>query len=163
MCKVCASNVDSSVISRLAVKRIQKQLSGRVLYSLPNMLPLRKCGNQGFECLAQGLGCMSMSAFYSGFDSEEARAESLRVLDKAAEMEGIMLDTSDVYGPFTNEQLICKGVLHIVGLMCLLGKAIAGRRDKFKIATKCGIIIEPDKPIAVNSSPEHVKKSCQGK
>jgi len=91
---------------------------------------------------------MGMSAFYSGFNNEEAQAESLRVFDKASEMEGIMLDTSDIYGPFTNEQLICK--------------AIAGRREKFKIATKCGVIMEPDKPLGLNSSAEHVKKSCQG-
>ena len=70
------------------------------------MLPLRKCGNLGFECLAQGLGCMGMSAFYGGDDSEEAQAEALRVFDKSAEMEGIMLDTAEVYGPHRNEVLI---------------------------------------------------------
>jgi len=90
---------------------------------------------------------MSMSMGYGVFDTEEAQAESLRVFDKAAEMEGIMLDTADVYGPFTNEQLI--------------GKAIAGRREKFKIATKCGFKVEPDKPVTVDSSGEYVKKACQ--
>jgi len=90
---------------------------------------------------------MGMSAFYGVFDTEEAQAESVRVLNKAAEMEGIMLDTSDVYGPHTNEQLICK--------------AIEGRRDKFKIATKCGIQLEAGMPLKLNSSPEYIKKSCQ--
>ena len=70
------------------------------------MLPLRKCGSQGFECLAQGLGCMSMSAFYGVYHTEEAQAEARSALDKAIEMEGMMLDTADAYGPYTNEQLI---------------------------------------------------------
>lgn len=49
---------------------------------------------------------MGMSAFYGGFDNEEAQAEAHRVFDKVAEMEGVMLDTSDIYGPKTNEELI---------------------------------------------------------
>jgi len=108
-------------------------------------LPVRKCGGQGFECAAQGLGCMGMSAFYSGFDSEEAQAESLRVLEKASEHGKLMLDSSDIYGPFTNEELI--------------GKAIAGKRDKYIIATKCGIRITESGP-AIDSSPEYIKQSC---
>jgi len=90
---------------------------------------------------------MSMSMAYGVFDTEEAQAESLRVLDKAAEMEGIMLDTSDIYGPHTNERLI--------------SKALPGKRDKFKIATKCGIQLQADMPVKLNSSPEYVKKACQ--
>ena len=49
---------------------------------------------------------MSMSAFYKGFEGEEAQAESMRVIDKALGIQGMMLDTSDLYGPHTNEQLI---------------------------------------------------------
>ena len=49
---------------------------------------------------------MSMSAFYKGFEGEEAQAESMRVLDKASVIQDLMLDTSDLYGPHTNEQLI---------------------------------------------------------
>ena len=78
---------------------------------IAEMLPVRKCGGQGFECAAQGLGCMGMSAFYGGFDNEEAQAEAHRVFDKVAEMEGVMLDTSDIYGPKTNEELIGRQLL----------------------------------------------------
>ena len=49
---------------------------------------------------------MGMSAFYKGFESDEAQAEAMRVFDKAVEHEHMMLDTSDIYGPFTNEELI---------------------------------------------------------
>ena len=51
---------------------------------------------------------MGMSAFYKGFETEAAQAESLRVLEKAAEFPSMMLDTSDMYGPHTNEQLLSK-------------------------------------------------------
>lgn len=51
---------------------------------------------------------MGMSGVYHGFDSDDAQSEALRVFDKVAEIEGIMLDTSDLYGPHTNEQLIGK-------------------------------------------------------
>ena len=72
------------------------------------MLPVRKCGSLGFECAAQGLGCGGMSGFYKGFETEEAQAEALRVFDMAAKHQDLMLDTSDFYGPYTNEQLIRK-------------------------------------------------------
>eukprot|EP00210_Caulerpa_lentillifera_P005077 g4850.t1 len=108
-------------------------------------LPTRKCGSRGFECAAQGLGCMGMSAFYGGFESEEAQAESVRVLEKVLEYGKVMLDTSDIYGPFTNEELI--------------GKVIAGRRDQFIIATKCGIKAGPA-GVGMDSTPEYVKQAC---
>ena len=49
---------------------------------------------------------MGMSAYYKGFESDEAQAEALRVFDKAVEHEHLMLDTSNIYGPYTNEELI---------------------------------------------------------
>jgi len=70
------------------------------------MLPVRVCGGQGFKCAAQGLGCMGMSAFYGGFETEEAQEEAFRVLNKAGEFDSMMLDTADIYGPYRNEQLI---------------------------------------------------------
>ena len=70
------------------------------------MLPVRKCGNQGFKCAVQGLGCVGMSAYYKGYETDKAQAEALRVFDRAAEFQDLMLDTSDSYGPYTNEQLI---------------------------------------------------------
>eukprot|EP00210_Caulerpa_lentillifera_P005078 g4851.t1 len=108
-------------------------------------LPTRKCGSQGFECAAQGLGCMGMSAFYKGFEGEEAQAESARVIEKVLEYGKVHLDTSDVYGPSTNEELI--------------GKVIAGRRDQFIIATKCGIKVG-ETGVIMDSTPEYVKQAC---
>lgn len=70
------------------------------------MLPVRACGSQGFKCAAQGLGCMGMSAFYGGFETEDAQEESIRVLHRAGEIDSVMLDTAEIYGPYTNEQLI---------------------------------------------------------
>ena len=49
-----------------------------------------------------------MSAYYKGFETEEAQAEALRVFEMAAKQSNLMLDTSDLYGPYTNEQLIRK-------------------------------------------------------
>lgn len=89
---------------------------------------------------------MGMSAFYAGFNSEEAQEESLTALSKVTEYGKVMLDTSDIYGPFTNEELI--------------GKAIAGQRDKYTIATKCGIRIT-EAGVTLNSTPEYVKESCE--
>jgi aryl-alcohol dehydrogenase-like predicted oxidoreductase len=73
-----------------------------------------------------GLGCMGMSAFYGTTDEGEA----LATIDRALELGCNFLDTAELYGPFTNEEL--------------LAKAIDGRRDDFVIATKWGIRIEPD-------------------
>jgi aryl-alcohol dehydrogenase-like predicted oxidoreductase len=78
-------------------------------------------GSQGLRVPAIGLGCMGMSEFY-GASSE---AENLRVLDRAVELGCTFWDTSDMYGPFTNE--------------ILLSKALAGRRDRITLATKFGV------------------------
>jgi aryl-alcohol dehydrogenase-like predicted oxidoreductase len=78
-------------------------------------------GTQGLRVPAIGLGCMGMSEFY-GSSSE---AQNLRVLDRAAEIGCTFWDTSDMYGPFTNE--------------LLLSKALEGRRDRITLATKFGI------------------------
>ena len=78
-------------------------------------------GSQGLRVPAIGLGCMGMSEFY-GPSSE---AQNLRVLDRAAEIGCTFWDTSDMYGPFTNE--------------LLLSKALEGRRDRIVLATKFGV------------------------
>src|ERR1700733_5320853 len=84
----------------------------------------RRLGSGGPEVSAVGLGCMGMSAFYGTTDDAEATATIHRALDLGCNF----LDTSDMYGPHTNERLV--------------GRAIAGRRDEVVLATKFGIRLE---------------------
>ena len=106
----------------------------------------RALGDQGLKVSAIGLGCMGMSAFYGDRDD----AESLRTLERALELGVTFLDTSDMYGPHTNEEL--------------LGKFLAGRRDEVVLATKFGIRFDPDDPQArsVDGSPEYVREAIEG-
>jgi aryl-alcohol dehydrogenase-like predicted oxidoreductase len=105
----------------------------------------RKLGNQGLTVSAMGLGCMGMSEFYGTADEKE----SMATIHRALEMGITFLDTSDMYGPYTNEQLI--------------GKAIAGKREKVILATKFGIVRTGDPATrGVNGRPEYVKKSIDG-
>nr|WP_245537047.1 MULTISPECIES: aldo/keto reductase [Thermomonospora] len=98
---------------------------------------------RGLVSSSLGLGCMGMSDFYGPGDESEAVATIHRALDL-----GIThLDTSDMYGPFTNEQLV--------------GKAIKGRREEVLLATKFGIERLPDGTrVGVNGRPEYVRKCC---
>ncbi len=104
----------------------------------------RELGRSGLKVTAMGLGCMGMSAFYGTRDD----AESLATLDRALELGKTFLDTSDTYGPHTNELLV--------------GKAIAGRREKFVIATKFGIVRGPGaNDRSINGRPEYVRQACE--
>ncbi|CAI9405334.1 aldo/keto reductase [Nocardioides sp. T2.26MG-1] len=90
-----------------------------------------------------GLGCMGMSEFYGRGDEGEAVATIHRALDLGV----TFLDTADMYGPFTNEQLV--------------GKAIAGRRDEVQLATKFGNERLPDGTrVGINGKPEYVRQAC---
>ena len=126
-------------------------------------LPVRRCGNQGFECAVQGLGCVGMSAYYKGYETNAAQAEALRVFDRAAQFQDFMLDTSDSYGPYTNEKLIRETLALGQGATkryLVAEKGTINRKGRFKIATRCGTVHVPQ-GVALNSSPEFIKKSCQ--
>ena len=108
-------------------------------------LERRALGSQGLTTSVQGLGCMGMSDFY-GADRDDAR--SIAVIHRALELGVDFLDTSDAYGPHTNEVLV--------------GKAIADRRDQAVVATKFGIVRSASDPAArgVNGRPDYVRASC---
>jgi len=108
---------------------------------------MRTLGPDGPEVSEIGLGCMGMSAFYGTADEQEAQRTIHRALDLGCNF----LDTSDMYGPHTNERLV--------------GRAIKGRREEVFLATKFGIKLEPNEaggaPIrTIEGSPEYVRSAC---
>ncbi|SDP46884.1 Predicted oxidoreductase [Ralstonia sp. 25mfcol4.1] len=108
------------------------------------MTAMRKLGQVGPEVFPLGLGCMGMSEFYGAHDD----TESIRTIHHAIDNGVNFIDTADIYGPHTNEQLV--------------GRALAGRRDQVVLATKFGIVRDPANPGArgANGRPEYVRASC---
>ena len=104
----------------------------------------RKLGREGLEVSALGLGCMGMSEFYGSVDEQE----SIATLHRALELGVNFLDTADMYGPFTNEELV--------------GRAIKGRRDEVILATKFGNVRGEDGSfLGIDGRPEYVRRACE--
>ncbi|MFE2543462.1 aldo/keto reductase [Actinacidiphila glaucinigra] len=92
-----------------------------------------------------GLGAMSMSAYYTGAGSDDA--ESVRTVHRALDLGVNHIDTAEVYGPYTNEELV--------------GRAVKGRRDKVVIATKFGAVSHTGRP-GLDSSPANIRLAVEG-
>src|SRR6266498_3637601 len=105
-------------------------------------LEKRTLGRQGLEVSAIGLGCMGMSQSYGPADE----TESIATIHRAIELGCTFLDTAEVYGPYTNEEL--------------LGRALKGRRDQVILATKFGFRIEQGP--GLDSRPEHIHQAVEG-
>jgi aryl-alcohol dehydrogenase-like predicted oxidoreductase len=105
----------------------------------------RALGSQGLTVSALGLGCMGMSDFYGRRDDAESTATIQHAVDRGV----TLFDTADAYGPHTNEVLV--------------GKALAGVRNRVVLATKCGILRDPADPNVrgVCGRPDYIRTSCE--
>ena len=101
----------------------------------------RTLGNSGLDVSALGLGCMGLSF---GYGPAVEKEEGIRVIRSAVDLGITFFDTAEVYGPFTNEELV--------------GEALAPVRDRVVIATKFGFKIENGKQAGLDSRPEHIKE-----
>lgn len=104
----------------------------------------RKLGNSNLEVSALGLGCMGMSF---GYGAPADKNEMISLIHTAIEKGVTFFDTAEVYGPYTNEELV--------------GEALAPYRDKVVIATKFGFKFEDGKQAGLDSRPEHIKEVCE--
>ncbi|MEA5138129.1 aldo/keto reductase [Arcicella rigui] len=105
----------------------------------------RKLGNSGLEVSALGLGCMGMSFSYYPFPEKK---DAIALIHKAVEEGVSFFDTAEVYGPFTNEELV--------------GEALAPFKGKVVIATKFGFNIKDGKMAGIDSRPETIRKAVEG-
>jgi aryl-alcohol dehydrogenase-like predicted oxidoreductase len=106
-------------------------------------MPRRRLGASGFEVGAIGLGCMGMTWAYNTASRDDER--STAVIQRAIDLGETLIDTADVYGPFTNEEVV--------------GRALAGRRDEVVLATKVGLVVEDLETLTLarDGRPEHVR------
>lgn len=105
----------------------------------------RKLGNSGLEVSAIGLGCMGLSY---GFGAATEKQQAIAVIRTAVERGVTFFDPAEIYGPFTNEELV--------------GEALAPLRDRVVIATKFGFNVSPDgQRSGLNSRPEHIKQVAE--
>ena len=119
----------------------------KVLRGYGNDMKKRQLGRQGLQVGELGLGCMGMSAFYT--TSRVSDDEAIALIHRALDLGIDLLDTSDMYGPHTNEVLV--------------GKAVRGRRERAVIATKFGITRDPvTGAMGANGRPEYVRACCEG-
>src|SRR5215467_6403025 len=100
----------------------------------------RKLGKGGLEVSAMGFGCMGLSF---GYGPAVEKAEGIKVLRAAVDLGVTFFDTAEIYGAFTNEELV--------------GEALAPVRDRVVIATKFGFKIEDGKQAGLDSRPEHIR------
>ncbi|HEX5260438.1 MAG TPA: aldo/keto reductase, partial [Gaiellales bacterium] len=108
------------------------------------MLEQRRLGSGGLVVSAIGLGCMGMSEFYGATDEGEGVATIQRALDLGV----TLIDTADIYGPFTNERLV--------------GRALRGRREEAVLATKFGNVRnERGERLGIDGSPDYVRRACE--
>ena len=105
----------------------------------------RKLGRQGLQVSTLGLGCMGMSWAYGPADE----TESLRVLHRSLEIGINFWDTAEIYGPYTNEELVGRALKTV-------------RRDKVMVATKFAFRIENGQMAGMDSSPAHIKEAVEG-
>jgi aryl-alcohol dehydrogenase-like predicted oxidoreductase len=104
----------------------------------------RKLGTSNLEVSALGLGCMGLSTMYGpAVDTQEG----VKLIRAAVDLGVTFFDTAEIYGPFTNEELI--------------GEALAPVRDRVVIATKFGFKIENGKQVALDSRPEHIREVAE--
>lgn len=106
-------------------------------------MEMRELGERGLRVSAVGLGCMGMSDFYGDVDEERGIATIRHALDLGV----TLLDTADMYGPFTNEKLV--------------GRALRGHRDEAVVATKFGNVRSEDGSfLRIDGRPEYVREAC---
>ncbi|HEY9153723.1 MAG TPA: aldo/keto reductase [Opitutaceae bacterium] len=120
-------------------------MSNTAIMQTPASIHQRRLGKNGPRVSAIGLGCMGMSEFYGAVDN----TRNLRTLEHALERGINFLDTADVYGPHTNEEL--------------LGRFLSGKRERVVLATKVGIVRDPSDPMrrGVDNTPAYIRASCE--